>query len=110
MMCYISKSSNQIKSFKKSSARTRTIEEVSKVCKSVEGQCLHPSVSCITMLTAFSLISLHLARCEDWSILFGKWKRFLFVDPPGDFGGDAHRGPRYHSMQSFGGPFHSKIT
>ena len=29
---------------------------------------------------------------------------------PGDFGGNAHRGTRWHSMQSFGGPFHSKIT
>ena len=29
---------------------------------------------------------------------------------PGDFGGNAHRGIRWHSMQSFGGPFHSKIT
>ena len=24
---------------------------------------------------------------------------------PGDFGGNAHRGARWHSMQSFGGPF-----
>ena len=29
---------------------------------------------------------------------------------PGDFGGNAHRGTRWHSMQSFGGHFHSKIT
>ena len=29
---------------------------------------------------------------------------------PGDFDGKAHRGTRCHSMQSFGGPFHSKIT
>ena len=29
---------------------------------------------------------------------------------PGDFGGNAHRGTRWHSMQRFGGPFHSKIT
>ena len=29
---------------------------------------------------------------------------------PGDFGGNAHRGTRWRSMQSFGGPFHSKIT
>ena len=28
---------------------------------------------------------------------------------PGDFGGNAHKGTRGHSMQSFGGPFHSKI-
>ena len=27
---------------------------------------------------------------------------------PGDFGGNAHRGTRWHSMQSFGGLFHSK--
>ena len=29
---------------------------------------------------------------------------------PGDFGGNADRGKRCHSMQSFGGPFHIKIT
>ena len=29
---------------------------------------------------------------------------------PGDFGGNAHKGTRWHSMQSFGGLFHSKIT
>ena len=28
----------------------------------------------------------------------------------GDFGGNAHRGTRCHSMQSFAGSFHSKIT
>ena len=28
----------------------------------------------------------------------------------GDFGRNAHKGRRWHSMQSFGGPFHSKIT
>ena len=28
----------------------------------------------------------------------------------GDFGGNAHRGTRWHLVQSFGGPFHSKIT
>ena len=27
---------------------------------------------------------------------------------PHDFGGNAHRGTRWHSMQSFGGPFHSQ--
>ena len=29
---------------------------------------------------------------------------------PGDFGGNAHRGTMWHSVQGFGGPFHSKIT
>ena len=28
----------------------------------------------------------------------------------GDFGGNVHRGTRLHSMQSFGGPSHSKMT
>ena len=32
------------------------------------------------------------------------------ISKPGDFGGNAHRGTTYHSMQSFGGPFHSKTT
>ena len=26
------------------------------------------------------------------------------------FGGNAHRGTRSHSIQTFGGPFHSKMT
>ena len=34
-------------------------------------------------------------------------KRFLHL--PGDFGRNADRGTRWHSIQSFGGPFHSKI-
>ena len=29
---------------------------------------------------------------------------------PGDFGGNAHRGTRQDSMQSFGCPSHSKLT
>ena len=35
-------------------------------------------------------------------------KRVLIV--PGDFGGNSHRDTMWHSMQSFGGSFHSKIT
>ena len=31
---------------------------------------------------------------------------FLIFNP-GDYGGNAHRGTRWHSMQSFGGPFYS---
>ena len=33
-----------------------------------------------------------------------------YLDLPGDFGGNIHRGTRSHSMQSFGGPFNSKIA
>ena len=29
---------------------------------------------------------------------------------PGDLSGNAHRGTKWHSMQSFGGPVYSKIT
>ena len=34
----------------------------------------------------------------------------IIYDHPGDFGGNAHRGTRSHSIQSFGGPLHIKIA
>ena len=46
-------------------------------------------------------------RSQGFKVIFdAKFSRFF----PGDFGGNAHRGTRWHSMQSFDGPFHTKIT
>ena len=38
------------------------------------------------------------------------WCRHTCGPQPSDFGGNAHRGTRWHLVQSSGGPFHSKIT
>ena len=45
-----------------------------------------------------------------WGICLFCIESCLLLSLPGDFGGNAHRGARWHSMESFGSSFHSKIT
>ena len=83
-MCVCSKclSSNQYPSFHKSVLNTRL------------------PLQFPTVLSTLSIVSplLNMTRDE-------KKLRFLLHSIPGDLGGNAHRGTRWHWMQSFGGSF-----
>ena len=93
-----------------------------KACKFALIPHMMTSVACKQSYSRFSE-QLDFVQLED-SIKFVPLKFYLcFVsmavshlphilahDFPDDFGGNAHRGTRWHLMQSFGGPFHSKVT